>query len=151
MNIPNRENNVSRVGNINGKLGNNSVSATKIFLNLLGNIFASWEANFVSAIMFLEVGKQGNIDSRKHNVSATMFPSLPVVCPSFKDSYMVTKQHPQIFLPTKYTSRIFFHKFCVFEVLMTLTSFRLKANFKTSAPSRVKTKIESRFKKEKSA
>ena len=49
---------------------------TKIFLNLLGNIFASWEANFVSATMFHEVGKQGNID-RKHNVSATMFPSLP--------------------------------------------------------------------------
>ena len=51
-----------------GKLGN-IVSATKMFLNLLGNIFASWEANFVSETMFLEVGKQGNID-RKHNVSA---------------------------------------------------------------------------------
>ena len=53
-----------------GKLGN-IVSATKMFLNLLGNIVASWEAT-----MFPEVGKQGNID-RKHNVSATMFPSLP--------------------------------------------------------------------------
>ena len=46
-----------------------------MFLNLCRNIFASWEANFVSATMFPEVGKQGNID-RKHNVSATMFPSL---------------------------------------------------------------------------
>ena len=54
----------------------NIVSATKMFLNLLGNIFASWEANFVSATMFPEVGKQGKID-KKHNVSATMFPSLP--------------------------------------------------------------------------
>ena len=43
------------------------VFVTKMFLNLLGNIFASWEASFVSATMFLEVGKQGNID-RKHNV-----------------------------------------------------------------------------------
>ena len=58
-----------------GKLGN-IVSATEMFLNLLGNIFASWERNFVSATMFLEVGKQGNI-CRKHNVSATMFPTLP--------------------------------------------------------------------------
>ena len=56
------------------KLGNIG-SATKMFLNLLGNIFASWEANFVSATMFYEVGKQGNID-KKHNVSATIFPSL---------------------------------------------------------------------------
>ena len=51
------------------------VSKTKMFLNLLGNILASWEANFVSAPMFPEVGKQGNID-RKHNVSATMFPEV---------------------------------------------------------------------------
>ena len=57
------------------KLGN-IVSATKMFLNLLENIFASWEANFVSVTMFPEVGKQGSI-GRKHNVSATMFPSLP--------------------------------------------------------------------------
>ena len=57
------------------KLGN-IVSATKMFLNLLGNIFVPWEANFVSATMFPDVGKQGNID-RKHNVSATMFSSLP--------------------------------------------------------------------------
>ena len=58
-----------------GKLGN-IVSATKMFLNFLGNIFASREANFVSTTMVPEVGKQGKID-RKHNVSATMFPSLP--------------------------------------------------------------------------
>ena len=57
-----------------GKLGN-IVSATKMFLNLLRNISASWEANFVSATMFHEVDKQGNIDT-KHNVFATMFPSL---------------------------------------------------------------------------
>ena len=58
------------------KLGN-IVSATKMFLNLLGNIFASWEAiNFVYVTMFPEVSKQGNIN-RKRNVSATMFPSLP--------------------------------------------------------------------------
>ena len=48
-------------------LGNN-VSATKItlgkremFLNLIGNVFASREANIVSATMFPRVGKQGNI------------------------------------------------------------------------------------------
>ena len=52
------------------------VFATKMFLNFLETIFASWGANFVSAAMFPEVGKWGNID-RKHNVSATMFPSLP--------------------------------------------------------------------------
>ena len=63
-----------------GKL-ENIVSATKMFLNLLGNICASWEANFVSATMFPEVDKQGNIArNRKHNVSATMFPGLPRAC-----------------------------------------------------------------------
>ena len=39
-----------------------------MFLNLLGNIFASREANS----MFPGVGKLGNID-RKQNVPATMF------------------------------------------------------------------------------
>ena len=58
-----------------GKLGN-VVSTTKMFLNFFGNIFASQEANFLSATMFPEMGKQGNIN-RKDNVSATMFPSLP--------------------------------------------------------------------------
>ena len=52
----------------------NIVFATKMFLNLLGNIFASGEANFLPATMFPVVGKLGNID-RKH-VSATMYPSL---------------------------------------------------------------------------
>ena len=47
-----------------GKL-ENIVSTTKMFLNLLGNIFASWEAHFVSSAMFPRMGKQGNID-RKH-------------------------------------------------------------------------------------
>ena len=46
-----------------------------MFFNLLESIFASLEVNFVSATMFSEVEKQGNID-RKHNVSATMFASL---------------------------------------------------------------------------
>ena len=43
------------------KLGN-IVSATKMFLNLLGNVFVSWTANFISATMFLEIDKQGKID-----------------------------------------------------------------------------------------
>ena len=38
------------------------------------NIFASWEANFVSAAMFSELDKQ-RID-RKHDISKAMFPSL---------------------------------------------------------------------------
>ena len=78
FNMPNQENNVSLDGNIwkyVSKLGN-IVFATKTFLNLLGNIFASWEVNFVSATMFPEVDRHRHID-RKHNVSATMFPSLP--------------------------------------------------------------------------
>ena len=82
--------------------------ANKMFLNLLENIFASREANFVSATMspevvqttflqqyfsirtnketrvgnnisatmFSEAGKQGNIDTRKHNVTATIFLEL---------------------------------------------------------------------------
>jgi hypothetical protein len=60
-----------------GKLGN-ILSATKMFLNLLENIFASQEANFVSTDMqqcFPEAGKLGNID-RKQNVSATIFPGI---------------------------------------------------------------------------
>ena len=58
-----------------GKLGNID-STSKMYLTFLAKVFASWEANFVPATMFPEVGKQGNID-RKHNVSATLFPSLP--------------------------------------------------------------------------
>ena len=58
-----------------GKLGN-IVSASKMFLNLLGNIFAPRKANFVSAKMSSGVGKLGNMDS-KQNFSATVFPSLP--------------------------------------------------------------------------
>ena len=72
--MPNVENNVSHAGNTCkhvGKSGNN-----KMFLNLFGNILASWDAIFVSATMFPEVGKQRNID-KKRNVSTTMFPSLP--------------------------------------------------------------------------
>ena len=43
-----------------------------MFLNLLGNIFASWGANFVCATVFPEVGKQGIID-RKHSVPQQCF------------------------------------------------------------------------------
>jgi hypothetical protein len=58
-----------------GKLGN-IVSATKMFQNLLRNIFASREANFVLATMFLGVGKLGNIDRKQ------MFPQqFFLVCP----------------------------------------------------------------------
>ena len=53
----------------------NIPAATKMLMNLLGNICASWEANFVAATMFPEVNKQGNI-CRKHNVSAPLLPSL---------------------------------------------------------------------------
>jgi hypothetical protein len=38
-----------------------NIGKYQMFLNLLGNIFASREANFVSATMFLRVGRQGNI------------------------------------------------------------------------------------------
>jgi hypothetical protein len=68
-----------------GKL-RNILSATNIFLNLLGNVFASREANFVSATMFLGVGKLGNIDNKKQDVSATMFPGLPKVLKTVKRS-----------------------------------------------------------------
>ena len=47
----------------------------KMFLNLLGNLFASKEESFVSATMFCEVDKQKNID-KKHNICTTMCPSL---------------------------------------------------------------------------
>ena len=50
----------------------------KMFLNLMGNIFASLETNFVSATMFPRSGKLINID-RKYDIFATMFPSLPRV------------------------------------------------------------------------
>ena len=56
-------------------------------LNLLGKIFASWEANFDYATMFPEVGKHRNID-KKHNVSATMFPSLPRAYESLQQNMM---------------------------------------------------------------
>ena len=56
-----------------------NIGKHKMFLNLLRNIFASREANFVSATMFPRVGKQGTFEetSRITNVSTTMFPSLP--------------------------------------------------------------------------
>ena len=38
-----------------------NIGKHQMFLNLLGNIFASREANFVSATMFPRVGKQGNV------------------------------------------------------------------------------------------
>jgi hypothetical protein len=57
-----------------------------MFLNSLGNIFASWETNFVSTTMLPRVGKVANKEtfeetfeetSRITNVFTTMFPSLP--------------------------------------------------------------------------
>ena len=53
-----------------GKLGN-IVFATKMFLNLFGNIFAYWEAKFCSCNNVSRGGPTAN------KVSATMFPSLP--------------------------------------------------------------------------
>jgi hypothetical protein len=55
------------VGNISEKhqmflnLVGNISEKHPMFLNLVGNIFASREANFVSATMFLRVGKHGNL------------------------------------------------------------------------------------------
>ena len=59
-----------------------NIGKHKMFLNLLGNVFASQEANFVSATMFPRVGKHGKLEtfedtSRITNVSTTLFPSLP--------------------------------------------------------------------------
>lgn len=48
----------------------------KSFFNLLVNIFAPWEANFVSAATFLMVGKRENIVT-KHNVPEAVFAILP--------------------------------------------------------------------------
>ena len=79
--------------NMWGKPGN-IVSATKTILNFFEIIFASWEANFVSTTMFPQVGKQGNID-RKHNVFATMFPSLPRALDSYRCACYVTSRITQ--------------------------------------------------------
>jgi hypothetical protein len=38
-----------------------NIGKHKMFLKFVGNIFASWEANFVSATMFPPMGKHGNI------------------------------------------------------------------------------------------
>ena len=51
---------VSQSGQTLGNTGEN-IGKHQMFLNLLGNIFASREANFVSATMFPRVGKQENI------------------------------------------------------------------------------------------
>ena len=59
-----------------GYIQETSLVLPKYFLKLFGNIFASWEANFVFTTMFPEVGKHGNTD-RKHNVFAKMLPSVP--------------------------------------------------------------------------
>jgi hypothetical protein len=65
-----------------------NIGKHQMFLNSLGNIFASREANFVSATMFPRVGKQGNIwgnienhECFHNNVSTTMF---PIVCRGLK-------------------------------------------------------------------
>ena len=71
------------------KLGN-IVSTTKMFLSLLGNIFGSREANFVSATMFSKVpGKQENID-RQRNVSATIVCSALWACLLWDLSFYIT-------------------------------------------------------------
>ena len=44
-----------------------NIGKHQMFLNLVGNIFASREANFVSATMFPRVGKQGNIRGNIEN------------------------------------------------------------------------------------
>ena len=46
-----------------------------MFLNLLVNLFASWEEIFYLAGKTGEAGKQRNIHG-KYNISATTFPSL---------------------------------------------------------------------------
>jgi hypothetical protein len=77
------------------KLGNN-VSATKIalgkhemFLNLIGNISASREANCVSATMFPRVDKHRN--TWQINVSATILPSLSMVLVSGSATAMTSQ------------------------------------------------------------
>ena len=52
---------VFQSGQTLGNISEKHIGKHQMFLNLLGNIFASREANFVSATMFPWVGKQGNI------------------------------------------------------------------------------------------
>jgi hypothetical protein len=56
-----------------------NIGKHKMFLNSLGNIFASREANFVSAQCFHGWANMETFEetSRITNVSTTMFPSLP--------------------------------------------------------------------------
>ena len=63
----------------------NFVSATKKSRNLLGNIFAPWEVNFVSLTMFPEVSKQGNIDIENITFPQQCF----LVCPGLKSACLV--------------------------------------------------------------
>ena len=74
-----------------GKLGN-IVFATKIVLNLFGNIFASkTKQYFVSATMFAEVGKLGNI------IENLIFPQQCFLdCPKLYPAIFIT----QVFLIT---------------------------------------------------
>ena len=52
---------VSQSGQTLGNISEKNRPKHQMFLNSLGNIFASREENFVSATMFPRVGKQGNI------------------------------------------------------------------------------------------
>ena len=56
----------------------NIISATKVFLNLLGHIFCFLGSKFCFRN---NVSRSGQTEKhsfdRKHNASATMFPSLP--------------------------------------------------------------------------
>jgi hypothetical protein len=71
---------VSQSGQTLGNISEKHIGKHQMFLNLLGNIFASREANFVSATMFPWPAGWANREtfeetSRITNVSATMFPS----------------------------------------------------------------------------
>jgi hypothetical protein len=60
-----------------------------MFLNLLGNIFASREANFVSATINVSTGGQTGKHLRKHRESQ-MFPQKCfLVCPGLKARWII--------------------------------------------------------------
>ena len=82
-----------------------------MFLNFLGNIFASWEAT-----VFLEVAKQANID-RKHNDSSLFSGLLP-----YTDgrNYLRTLYLDPLFVFSCSLSKVFF--LCTIEYNFLLSS-----------------------------
>jgi hypothetical protein len=52
---------VSQSGQTLGNISEKHRETSNVSEFAIGNIFASWEANFVSATMFPRVGKHGNI------------------------------------------------------------------------------------------